>query len=235
MFNDKQKEVLANELASNRIKSRQKGNINLSYLEGFDIIETANSVFGYGNWSYSITKLEQVSQETNQNQNVVICYKALVSIVVYDLNHTKEVKREDVGFGTGIAKGLADAHESGAKEAVTDSIKRTLRSFGNQFGNSLYDKSRNHANNQQPQQIQNNNYQQQNRPNNQVKQSVQQPYQNQQDFSQLTNIGLSVIQQDETLIVVGDGVFENKEIIKQNGFRWDGQNRCWYMQLRQAA
>lgn len=235
MFNDKQKEVLANELAIHRIKSRQKGTINLSYLEAFDIIETANSVFGYGNWSYSITKLEQVSQETNQNQNVVICYKALVSIVVYDLNHTKEVKREDVGFGTGIAKGLADAHESGAKEAVTDSIKRTLRSFGNQFGNSLYDKSRNHANNQQPQQIQNNNYQQQNRPNNQVKQSVQQPYQNQQDFSQLTNLGLSVIQQDETLIVVGDGVFENKEMIKQNGFRWDGQNRCWYMQLRQAS
>lgn len=235
MFNDKQKEVLDNELASNRIKSRQKGNINLSYLEGFDIIETANSVFGYGNWSYSITKLEQVSQETNHNQNIVICYKALVSIVVYDLNHTKEVKREDVGFGTGIAKGLADAHESGAKEAVTDAIKRTLRSFGNQFGNSLYDKSRNHANNQQPQQIQNNNYQQQNRPNNQVKQSVQQPYQNQQDFSKLTNLGLTVIQQDETLIVAGDGVFENKEIIKQHGFRWDSQNRSWYMQLRQAA
>ena len=32
------------------------------------------------------------------------------------------------------------------KEAVTDALKRTMRSFGNQFGNSLYDKSRNHAN-----------------------------------------------------------------------------------------
>ncbi|MCB4748208.1 MAG: RAD52 family DNA repair protein, partial [Sulfurovum sp.] len=45
--------------------------------------------------------------------------------------------REDVGFGTGIAKTLADAHEGGAKEAATDALKRSLRSFGNQFGNSL--------------------------------------------------------------------------------------------------
>ena len=188
MFNDKQKEVLNSELASNRIKSRNKGNIKLSYLEGFDIIETANLIFGYGNWNYSITTLEKVSQETNQNQNIVICYKAIIEVIVYDIDHAKEIKREDVGFGSGIAKTLSDAHESGAKEAVTDAIKRTLRSFGNQFGNSLYDKNRNHSNNnQQTQQIQNNNYTQQTKiPNNQQKQSFQQSYQNQQDFSKLT-------------------------------------------------
>ncbi|PHR69907.1 MAG: DNA repair protein Rad52 [Arcobacter sp.] len=234
MFNEKQKEVLDSELASKRIKTRQKGNINLSYIAGFDIIETANLIFGYGNWSYSISKLEKVSQETNQNQNIVICYKAIIEVVICDIQHSREVKREDVGFGTGIAKTLADAHESGAKEAVTDAIKRTLRSFGNQFGNSLYDKSRNHANNQQTPQIQNNNSQQKHIPNNQ-QQSFQQPYQNQQDFSQLTNLGLSVIQQDEYLIVVGDGVFENKEIIKQHGFRWDGTSKSWYIQLSQAS
>ncbi|MCB4743914.1 MAG: RAD52 family DNA repair protein [Sulfurovum sp.] len=60
------------------------------------------------------------------------------------MGHTEDVSREDVGFGTGIAKTLADAHEGGAKEAATDALKRSLRSFGNQFGNSLYDKSRNH-------------------------------------------------------------------------------------------
>ena len=81
MFNDKQIQVLAYELDSSRIKSRSKGNINLSYLEGFDIIETANKIFGYGNWDYSITKLEQVSQELNQNQNNIICYKAVVNVV----------------------------------------------------------------------------------------------------------------------------------------------------------
>jgi len=46
MFNDKQKQVLAYELDNSRIKSRSKGNVSLSYLEGFDIIETANKIFG---------------------------------------------------------------------------------------------------------------------------------------------------------------------------------------------
>jgi DNA repair and recombination protein RAD52 len=131
MFTDKQNQVLAYELDSSRIKSRSKGNVSLSYLEGFDVIETANKIFGYGNWSYNISTLEQVSQEQNHNQNNVVCYKAVIQIRVYDLQHSKNVTREDVGFGIGIAKTLADAHEGGAKEAVTDAIKRTLRSFGN--------------------------------------------------------------------------------------------------------
>ena len=44
MFNEKQIKVLSQELESSRIKSRSKGNINLFYLEGFDILETANRV-----------------------------------------------------------------------------------------------------------------------------------------------------------------------------------------------
>ena len=85
MFVDKQIQVLKYDIEPSRIKSRSKGNINLSYLEGFDLIETANKIFGHGNWSYSITSLDQVSQETNTNQNVVICYKALVKLSVYSL------------------------------------------------------------------------------------------------------------------------------------------------------
>ncbi len=242
MFNEKQLAILNQELDSSRIKNRQKGNISLSYLEGFDLLETANRVFGFGNWDYSISKLENVSQEVNQNQNHIICYKAVVQIKVYDENHIKDISREDVGFGTGIAKTLADANEGAAKEAVTDAIKRALRSFGNQFGNSLYNKSRNSSNTIQNQSYNQNSYQQQpqqnaNQQNYQANQSQQfaQAYQHQQDFSQLTNAGLTVMQQGENLVVVGDGIFEKKNIIKNNGFRWDNINKVWYMQLREAA
>ena len=149
MFDKKQLDILNQELDSSRIKTREKGNISLSYIEGHDVIETANRVFGFGNWSYSISKLEQVSQEQNQNQNHVICYKAIVKVLIHSENHTQDVSREDVGFGTGVAKTLADAHENASKEAVTDALKRAMRSFGNQFGNSLYDKTKNHqANNE---------------------------------------------------------------------------------------
>ena len=75
MFNEKQIKILQEELDSSRIKTREKANIKLSYLEGFDVIETANNNFGFGSWSYSIVSLGQVSQETNNNQNAIICYK----------------------------------------------------------------------------------------------------------------------------------------------------------------
>ena len=61
MFVDKQLQVLKYDIEPSRIKNRTKGNINLSYLEGFDLIETANKIFGHGNWDYGIVKLEQVS------------------------------------------------------------------------------------------------------------------------------------------------------------------------------
>ena len=236
MFNDKQKQVLAYELDNSRIKSRSKGNVNLSYLEGFDIIETANKIFGYGNWSYNISKLEQVSQEVNQNQNNVLCYKAVISITVHDLQHSKSVSREDVGFGTGIAKTLADAHEGGAKEAVTDAIKRTLRSFGNQFGNSLYDKSRNHqAQNQQQYAQQPQTQQIPQQP--QYQQQATQQTQNNvpQDYASLYNLGLTIMEQGQNLVVVGDDIFSKKDSIKACGFRWDGATKFWYKPLEQQA
>ncbi|AFL69616.1 Rad52/Rad22 family DNA repair protein [Sulfurospirillum barnesii] len=216
MFDQPQNQALAQELENTRIKSRSKGDIELAYLEGFDVIDTANRIFGYGNWSYNISTLEQVSQESNQNQNIVICYKAVVSVKVSDAKHEHHISREDVGFGTGIAKTLSDAHESAAKEAVTDALKRSMRSFGNQFGNSLYDKSRQHQNSQQPQ------------PSNKVNAIPQ-------DYSKLSNLGLSVMQQGQNLIVMGDDIFAKKDTIKACGFKWDGRLKHWCKPLEQQA
>lgn len=233
MFTDKQLKSLDNELDSSRIKTRSKGNVNLSYLEGFDVIETANKVFGYGNWSYTITKLEQVSQETNQNQNVVVCYKAIVKLIAYDTSHSKNINREDVGFGSGIAKTLSDAHESGAKEAVTDGLKRALRSFGNQFGNSLYDKSRNHYNTtQNSNTAQTNHNQQSHSPNIQNNPSTTF---NQYEYQSLYNLGLNIVEQNGFLLITGDDIFSKKDSIKACGFRWDGGLKQWYKKKEQGA
>ncbi len=224
MFVDKQIQVLKYDIEPSRIKSRTKGNISLSYLEGFDLIETANKIFGHGNWSYTITSLDQVSQETNSNQNVVICYKAVVKLTVYSLDHSKTISKEDVGFGTGIAKMLADAHEGGAKEAVTDSIKRAMRSFGNQFGNSLYDKSRKHqAQTQQTPQIQNS------QPTSPQAQTQNQSPQAQHEFTSLFNLGLQVLEQGNNFVVVGEDIFNKKDSIKACGFFWDSSRKLWYM------
>ncbi len=244
MFDKKQLDILNQELDSSRIKTREKGNISLSYIEGHDVIETANKVFGFGNWSYSISKLEQVSQEQNQNQNQVICYKAIVQVLVHSENHTLDVSREDVGFGTGVSKTLADSHENAGKEAVTDALKRAMRSFGNQFGNSLYDKTKNHqANNEsipssssRPQQT---NYRQSSptvtnvttNHNRNIKQQSYDAY----EYESLFRIGLDVVEQNGFLIVTGDDIFTKKDSIKACGFRWDGKTKSWYKQIEQGA
>lgn len=242
MFDKKQLDILNQELDSSRIKTREKGNISLSYIEGHDVIETANKVFGFGNWSYSISKLEHVSQEQNQNQNHVICYKAIVQVLVHSENHTLDVSREDVGFGTGVAKTQADAHENAAKEAVTDALKRAMRSFGNQFGNSLYDKTKNHqANNESiPSKPQQTNCRQSSptptvknvttNHNRNIKQSYD-PY----EYESLFRIGLDVVEQNGFLIVTGDDIFSKKDSIKACGFRWDGKTKSWYKQIEQGA
>lgn len=248
MFDKNQLTILTQELDSNRIKTREKGNINLSYIEGFDVIDTANKVFGFGNWSYLISKLDQVSQELNQNQNNVVCYKAVVQIQIHNTNHTLDVNRQDVGFGTGVAKSLADAHEGAAKEAVTDAIKRCFRSFGNQFGNSLYDKTKNHQNQDSSYQ-QNQNYNQNQRPP-QNNQKQKQPYQNpnqtrntqqnnssfnQYEYQSLFNLGLNIIEQNGFLVVTGDDIFSKKDSIKACGFRFDSKSKTWYKAIEQGA
>lgn len=236
MFNDNQIKSLENELDGARVKSREKGNINLSYLEGFDVIETANKIFGYGNWSYTISKLEQVSQEQNQNQNFVICYKAIVNVIVHDSQHLKQISREDVGIGTGIAKTLADAHEGACKEAVTDALKRALRTLGNQFGLSLYDKTKNHQNNSQTQT--NQPPTQANTPSqnaNNTNHVHPQKSFNQYEYQSLYNLGLNIVELNGYLLVTGDDVFSKKDSIKACGFRWDGKTKQWYKQLEQGA
>ena len=229
MFSEKQLQVLKCDIEPSRIKSRDKGNISLSYLEGFDLMETANKIFGFGNWSYTISSLEQVSQETNTNQNLILCYKAIIRLTVYGLDFNKQVTKEDVGFGTGISKMLSEAHEGGAKEAVTDALKRAMRSFGNQFGNSLYDKSRNHQTQQAPALIQH--------PQGQQTQSTSPTPQNKSpyEFTSLFNLGLQVIDQGQHYIIAGDDIFNKKDSIKACGFRWDASHKVWYLSKEQQA
>ena len=229
MFTDKQNQLLKYNLDGNRVKTRQQGNVSLSYLEGYDIIDTANYAFGFGNWGYEVKELSQVSEELNQNQNRVIGYKALVAVTVFDMHHKGSVIREDIGFGTGIARDYASAHESAGKEAVTDGLKRAFRTFGNQFGNALYDKSQKHVDRspQQPRQIQQQPSQQPQPP------QPQQP--NTSDpYASLYPLGLGVEQHNGELIVTGS-TYGKQQHIKPLGFRWDTSRKVWYQALQEAA
>lgn len=110
------------------------------YIEGWYAISEANRIFGHGNWSYTIKTLSQDSLKEGKNGKGEMqwqaAYTCIVTLTVGD------VVREDVGFGSGFSKQVGDAIEGATKEAVTDALKRALRTFGNPFGLALYDKSK---------------------------------------------------------------------------------------------
>lgn len=111
------------------------------YLEGWFVIQEANRIFGFDGWSYTVMACTCVSERPraigrDQKDGFGVTYTAQIRVMV------EGVSREDVGAGHGYDVDCGAAHESAIKEAVTDALKRALRTFGNPFGLALYDKSR---------------------------------------------------------------------------------------------
>lgn len=110
-----------------------------SYLEGWHVIKELNRVFGFDGWSYTIDlRRDDLREGTDSRGNAQwqAAYTCICTLTVAG------VTRQDVGFGSGFAKGVGDAIEGATKEAATDALKRAARTFGNIFGLALYDKSR---------------------------------------------------------------------------------------------
>lgn len=137
--------LLQQPLDPSAIKPPPKGKFG-EYVDALHVIREANRIFGEGGWSYTVTRLEKVSEQTVQLSGSNGPYEQfrvgyLASVVV----DVAGVKREGcaVGMGNGNPNSMADQHESAVKEAETDALKRALRSFGNTFGLALYDKDKN--------------------------------------------------------------------------------------------
>ena len=108
-----------------------------SYIEGHTAIDEANRVFGFGGWGYEVVgdvtlrRIETVDSRTGEVKRVH-AYSAPVRVTV-----PGAPPRTDVGFHT-VADESGEGHETACKGAVTDGLKRALRSFGDRFGNGLY-------------------------------------------------------------------------------------------------
>jgi DNA repair and recombination protein RAD52 len=236
MFSENQIKALSYNLDDSRVKTIDKAGMSFKYLETYDIINVANTIFNYM-WDYTITRLEEVARETNQNGNHVITFSAIVKVKIYD-NQRNFIEREDTGVGTGTSRTIGDAIDNASKSAVSDSLKRSLRSLGGQFGNDLYSKTPNQSQQQtyqQPAQLQQPQQQYSQPPNTQ--QPTNQQVQNNapHDYSSLYNLGLTIMEQGQNLVVIGDDIFSKKDSIKACGFRWDGATKMWYKPLEQQA
>lgn len=140
-FSQTQVAALQAKLDARHVKQRTQAGRQLSYVEGWWAIAEANRIFGHDAWHREMVELSLVSEKPRkigkppyEKEGWGVTYLARVKVTVGD------VVREGCGAGHGIDADLGAAHESAAKEAETDAMKRALMTFGNPFGLALYDK-----------------------------------------------------------------------------------------------
>ncbi len=137
-------EELRKPLSTEAIRPPAPGKFG-EYVDGKHVIDEANRIFGHNGWSYEVTRLQMVSEQTvelNGNNGPYEQYRVgyLCSVKVDVDGVTREGTA--VGSGVGNPNSAADHHESAVKEAETDALKRALRTFGNTFGLALYEKDK---------------------------------------------------------------------------------------------
>ena len=123
-INDALRQPLVPALVSER---KGRGGRKFSYIEGHTAIDQANQVFGYGGWGYELVGPVVLHQLKSSS-----AYSATVRVTV-----PGAPSRTDVGFQP-VNDESVEGHETAYKGAVTDALKRALRSFGDRFGNGLY-------------------------------------------------------------------------------------------------
>ena len=129
---------LAKDLDKSRVRAPAPGKYG-DYIEGWWAMAEANTVFGWDGWSYRVDRLEETNRDPNTGKNADQWSVGFLCVVTVEAG---EAVKQDTGFGQGHSKSLGDAIESASKEAVTDALKRALRSFGWRFGLALYDKTK---------------------------------------------------------------------------------------------
>lgn len=143
-FSESQVASLESPLARETVKQRAQAGRKFSYIEGWHAIAEANRIFGFDAWDRELVEIKCVAERERkigsdrQREGHQVSYLARVRVTVRAGDMT--VRREGVGYGSGIDADLGAAHESAAKEAETDAMKRALVTFGNPFGLALYDK-----------------------------------------------------------------------------------------------
>jgi len=143
MFMPDQINMLQAKLDPAHVSERRQAGKTLSYIEGWHAIAEANRIFGFDGWDRELTDLrltfEGEKMTKSSGLKPYVCYLATVKVTVRAGEDT--VVRLGTGSGGGFGSDVGEAHESAAKEAETDAMKRALMTFGNLFGLALYDKT----------------------------------------------------------------------------------------------
>ncbi len=147
-FTPFQLDMLQAKLDKANVKTRQQAGRSFSYIEAWQATAECNAVFGFDAWDHEVADLRLVMERERKigrdlKDGWGVSYLCRVRVTVRAGEHI--VIREGVGSGHGVDVDLGQAHESAAKEAESDALKRALKSFGWRFGLALYDKDQEHV------------------------------------------------------------------------------------------
>lgn len=133
------REDLAQLLDVSRVKSRKVGgNTTIPYLEGEDVIRTANEIFGVDGWSGAPDGPVQRFQVNERSY----LYSVPYLVEFYGLDEDGNIRTTyhgDIGKNTASSDNT-NHHEMAISGCATDALKRAMRHLGDQFGLALYDK-----------------------------------------------------------------------------------------------
>jgi DNA recombination protein Rad52 len=142
-FTADQNAALSADLDRKHVSQRAQAGRQLSYIEGWHALSEANRIFGFDGWSSETVAMQLAASgertASNGGKLFTCTYTARCRVTVYAGDRV--ITREGVGAGHGMDRDAGQAHEKAVKEAETDSRKRALMTFGNQFGLALYDKT----------------------------------------------------------------------------------------------
>ena len=106
------------------------------YLPGRVAIAQANRLLGCGGWGYDLVGEVVPRELTTHDAQTGAVEHATAYTATVRLHVPGMPSRTDVGFQV-VAEESAQGHETAYKGAVTDGLKRALRTLGAQFGNDL--------------------------------------------------------------------------------------------------
>lgn len=138
-FSENQIGLLKAPLNAKNVKTRSQSGRTFSYVEAWHAIDEANRIFGFDAWTRETVEMRLVAEKPREvgqykKPGWGVTYLAKVRVTVGG------TMREGTGAGSGVDVDLGQAHESAAKEAESDAMKRALMTFGYTFGLALYDK-----------------------------------------------------------------------------------------------
>ena len=110
------------------------------YLEGYQAINQANRIFGYGRWGAELVGPVGYRELTRTHKGTGEVSTATMYWAAVRVRARGCEPRSDVGCAF-TADDSLEAHDTAIKAAVTDAMKRALRQFGDQLGNGLYDRA----------------------------------------------------------------------------------------------